>query len=202
VKRIYLYRVMVWLSLFLPVGLPPLHVAAQSASPTTGPKTVYIPQILFQPIAAYELNTAESALEQFLLTYPGQQRPTLLIDITLAQVARQHAEDMANRDYCSHTTPDGYGPNYLVRAAGYPLPAEYSQSERGNNIESIACGQDSAQQVWNQLINSGAHRRHLLGQSDMYRQQIDYGIGFAYRQGATYEYYWVIITAKKALPNE
>ena len=50
------------------------------------------------------------------------------------------ALDMAVRGYESHVNPDGFGPNYLVRQAGYPLSSTYSSSLTANSIEVMYFG--------------------------------------------------------------
>ncbi|MEZ4611982.1 MAG: hypothetical protein R2838_17355 [Caldilineaceae bacterium] len=77
-----------------------------------------------------------------------------------------------------------------------PLPSFYSMERDGNNIESIAGGFASAQDAWTGLLGSPAHRRHLLGEVDFYREQIDLGIGFVEDPDSDYRYYWVILTAR------
>ena len=114
----------------------------------------------------------------------------------LAQVARERALDMAQRRYFSHTTPEGYGPNYLVREAGYILPSYYGVENNANNIESIAAGNSTASATWQQWMGSSPHRTHLLGLIPFFAEQIEYGIGYAYDPNSPYRYYWVIITAK------
>jgi uncharacterized protein YkwD len=170
-------------------------VAAQS-EPQTQPVTkIYIPAVLNQSFTC-RLNQEEAAVEALLLHDDGQQRTEMNCNATLAKVARDRARDMAERDYFGHTNPDGHGPNFLVRSAGYELPSYYGQSVSANNVESIAAGHATADAVWSALMASAHHREHLLGENDFYREQVDYGIGFAQKEGATYRYYWVIITAK------
>src|SRR5690349_17362062 len=80
------------------------------------------------------LNAQEMAVFEKMQGASGQQRPSLKIDPVLSQVARARAADMARRDYFAHDNPDGQSPNYLVRKAGYELPASYPSN--GNNVES------------------------------------------------------------------
>jgi uncharacterized protein YkwD len=170
-------------------------VAAQS-DPQTQPVTlIYIPTVLNQSLTC-QLNQHEAAVETLLRHDSGQQRTEMNCNVTLAKVARERAKDMADRDYFGHTNPDGYGPNYLVQSAGYELPSYYGQSISANNVESIAAGHATADAVWSAWMASEKHREHLLAENDFYREQIDYGIGFAQREGAAYQYYWVVITAK------
>jgi uncharacterized protein YkwD len=156
---------------------------------------IYIP-IIFKQSTGCQLNQQEQELAALLLNDPGQQRDALTCNPMLAQVARERAADMANRNYFSHTNPDGYGPNYLVQVAGYELPDYYSQTKNANNVESIGAGQITANDVWAALRGSAGHRTHLLGEVSFYREQVEYGIGYVYQPGSTYQHYWVIIIAR------
>lgn len=138
----------------------------------------------------------EQAIAEYMITHPDQQRPILNCDPMLAQVAQLRAQDMADRDYFSHTNPDGYGPNYLVQQAGYLLPAFYNQALDANNIETIQAGSSTASEAWARLMNSDAHKTHLLGLISFYAEQVDFGIGYAYNPDSYYHHYWVIITAR------
>ncbi|UCG26276.1 MAG: hypothetical protein JSW55_09940, partial [Chloroflexota bacterium] len=174
-----------------------------------GPK----PSVIEQPaIAAVEydffvyLPTVDSALlcasakqeeeiASLARSHPGQGRPTMDCHPILAQVARERALDMGVRDYFSHVNPDGYGPNYLVRQAGYELPSWWGTDPELNNIESIAAGYQTAADAWNGWLNSPAHRRHVLGEIDFFAEQTNYGIGYAFVPGSKYGHYWVFISA-------
>lgn len=138
----------------------------------------------------------EQTIAEFMTTDPDQKRPILNCDPTLAQIAQLRAQDMADRDYFSHTNPEGFGPNYLVQQAGYLLPAFYNLALDANNIETIHGGSSTASGAWTSLMNSDPHQTHLLGLISFYAEQIDYGIGYAYNPNSTYHHYWVIITGR------
>ena len=144
-----------------------------------------------------QLNAEELALASLLKSDPNQQRTSMQCDPILSKVARERALDMGNRNYFSHTNPDGFGPNYLVQQAGYPLPIFYSQDLDGNNIESIQGGCSSSSCAWSAWMNSDGHSRHLLGLSSFFVEQTDFGVGYAYVPNSKYGFYWVIITARK-----
>jgi hypothetical protein len=160
---------------------------------------------VFIPIAVNRSNECaltanERQIEQQMVTAPDQRRATLMCNAILTQVARERARDMATRNYFGHTNPDGYGPNYLVREAGYPLPDYYSSAPDGNNIESIAAGHPSGMEAWSSWMKSPPHKEHLLGETEFYAEQIDYGIGHVYvGHGNTYKHYWVVLTAKSSV---
>lgn len=173
--------------------VPPLRSEVASA----------VSPIAFIPLAAKNspppscsLNPEEEQIAQYMIEHPDQQRPSLTCHPILARVARERAEDMAMRHYFDHTNPDGYGPNYLVRQAGYVLPSYYGTEPDANNIESIAGGYSTPGAAWQAWMNSSGHRSHLLGLHPFYAEQIEYGIGYVYDPSSDYRYYWVVITAK------
>lgn len=140
-------------------------------------------------------NVQESRVAELLHNDAGQGRAALACDPVLAAVAREKARDMASRNYFDHTNPDGAGPNFLIQQAGYRLPASYSQSRDGNNVESIAAGFESAEGAWDGWLNSDHHRPHVLGEIPFFAEQTEYGVGYFYDPNSFYHHYWVILTA-------
>lgn len=76
----------------------------------------------------------------------------LQVDSRLNASAQGHSEDMSNRDYFSHTTPEGVTFDQRIRNAGYPSPG----------AENIAYGARSAEQVMEMWMESEGHRRNIL----------------------------------------
>jgi len=92
----------------------------------------------------------------------------------VALVARKHSEDMANREYYSHYSPEGRGPNERLLAGGV------SPCGWGENIYSSPKDAISAHQGW---MNSLGHRNNILNST--YLQQL--GVGAAIdREGKPY----------------
>jgi hypothetical protein len=134
-----------------------------------------------------------------ILVENGARRPTRLTrNPVLDSVARARAWDMAVRGYFAHVNPDGIGPNALVEAAGYRLPAEYDRRPTGNDIEAAAAGYGTARQAWNWFMGSPWHRTHLLGLDERSRTQTEFGIGYAWRPQSRYGHYWVVLIARPA----
>ncbi|WP_263164536.1 sigma-70 family RNA polymerase sigma factor [Streptomyces sp. SCSIO ZS0520] len=71
----------------------------------------------------------------------------------LQSAAQSHSDDMADRDYFSHTDPDGGDPGDRITAAGYRW------STYGENI---AAGQQTPSQVMEGWMNSEGHRANIL----------------------------------------
>ena len=142
------------------------------------------------------LNNEERELGILLERDPGQQRPRIVFNPILSRVARQRARDMAARGYFSHTDPDGFGANHHVERAGYRLPGFYDHTPAGNNIESIGAGYEVAAIAWRGWMNSTGHRTHLLALNSFYREQTEYGVGYAWSRDSEYHHYWVVLIAR------
>lgn len=179
-----------------------------SAEGTAGSVDVYLPFVSSVDAPQSEIgdsrnpnsfceqaNSQELAIADLAENASGQQRPYMVCNPILAQVARDRARDMAVRNYFGHTNPDGIGPNALVRSAGYRLPSFYASSQDGNNIESIAAGYPTAQDAFNGWMNSSGHRTQVLGEIDFYKDQVEIGVGYYYDANSDYKHYWVFLSA-------
>jgi uncharacterized protein YkwD len=167
------------------------EAVAQSGSLTP---RAYLPLVAQNPSCS--LIPEEQQIARYMIQHPDQQRSSLTCHPILARVARERAEDMARRRYFAHTNPDGFGPNYLVRQAGYALPSYYGTEPDANNIESIAGGYPTAEATWQGWMDSSGHRDHLLGLNSFWAEQVEYGVGYACDPTSPYRHYWVVITAK------
>ena len=76
----------------------------------------------------------------------------LTADPALAAVARAHSADMRDRDYFSHTSPEGLSPFDRAERAG----VDYSRAEN------IAFGQADAAAVMEAWLDSPGHRANIL----------------------------------------
>lgn len=94
----------------------------------------------------------------------------LVLNAKLSDVAQAHAEDMVNRNYFSHNTPEGLSPFDRMHAAGI------SYQTAGENIAYWYKTPEEVMQTW---MNSTGHRANIL--------KAQYGkIGIGYDQN-----YWV-----------
>lgn len=80
----------------------------------------------------------------------------LALDGLLNKAAQGHTDDMLNRSYYSHDTPEGLTSHDRIKAVGY------SPSFSGENI---AKGQFSVQEVMDSWMDSPAHRDNILNQN-------------------------------------
>lgn len=104
-----------------------------------------------------EAGSRETTAEARVLTLVNAERAQagcspLTADPELAALAGDHSEDMAERDYFSHTTPDGMTPWDRAEAAGV--------DHMGG--ENIARGQADAEAVMESWMNSPGHRANIL----------------------------------------
>ena len=95
-------------------------------------------------------------------------------DDSLAALAESHCEDMIDRNFFAHNTPDGQTPFDRMKAAGK------TYSSAGENI---AAGQSSPQNVMDSWMNSPGHRKNILNPDFEY-----IGVGLA--RGGSYGIYW------------
>lgn len=143
----------------------------------------------------HRLGSSETNLSKFVVNDPGQMRLKLSLDPILCKVARARAADMNKRNYFSHTNPSGFGPNYLVRKAGYQLPISYGSSKTGNFIESILLTSSEPKQALEEWKNSGSHKPHLLGIDPFYRGQTSIGVGIYPSSHDERLFYYVFLSA-------
>lgn len=105
----------------------------------------------------------------------------LTVNNTLAVVAQNHAVDMAQSDYFSHTSLDGRSPFDRMRAAGYRYTAA---------AENIAAGYQTPESVVAGWMNSSGHRANILNCG--YTQ---IGVGYYLMNpdsgSVNYYHYWV-----------
>jgi uncharacterized protein YkwD len=85
----------------------------------------------------------------------------------LDAAAQGHSDDMADRGYFEHTTPEGRTPAERAEAAGYPYQSLY---------ENIALGQTTAREVMTGWMQSTGHCRGILAP-----EPVDLGIGLSLR---------------------
>ena len=139
------------------------------------------------------------------LSYVERKKP-LIWNSILAKVAQEKAEDMARRNYFSHTNPENMGINILIHEEGYLLQDEWIQKSNDNYFESLGAGYSDGVDAIKELIiddgvNPPGHRNHLLGITEFWSNCYDIGIGFVNSEDindqSTYSTYICIIIAKK-----
>ncbi len=98
----------------------------------------------------------------------------------LAVAARRHSRNMAENDFFSHESPNGFRPADRIQQAGY----QYSAIG-----ENIAAGQITPREVVDSWMRSPGHRANILNPN---LQEI--GIGYYFKSNDTgnvnYNHYW------------
>jgi uncharacterized protein YkwD len=165
----------------VPAAAPVLDApAAAGASPTAGARGAAPGAAGSRapkpppPKAKPAVTDEDAAAEAEVVTLVNAERATagcnpLTVDARLTTAARRHSQDMADRDYFDHTTPDGITFDARITAAGYPWRSAG---------ENIAKGQRTPAAVMSSWMNSPGHRANILNCAFK-----DLGVGLA-RNGA------------------
>jgi uncharacterized protein YkwD len=102
--------------------------------------------------------------------------PPLRLDDRLSKAGRDHALDMGQHAYFSHTSLDGRTFVDRVHAVGYGSPS----------AENIAAGYDTPQEVVQGWLASAGHCANIMS-----TDSVDIGVGFANVPGSPFGTYWV-----------
>ncbi len=146
------------------------------------------------------LNEAAQQLALLIIQDPLQQRTRLSCHPLLAEAAAEKAKTMAQKGIVNHYV-GGLGANQRLRMIGYQLPPFYSGAI-GNQVEAVAGGYSTAEEVWAAFKASNGHRSHLLGELPFYRQQLHIGVGFHYKWSSPHVEYWTVYIAREAVAED
>lgn len=153
--------------------------------------TLFLPALWLggaaRPATAQSLDSEESAFLTLINNFRAQNGAgPLQVSAALENSSTWMSNDMATKNYFSHTDSLGRDPGTRMAAFGYPY---YPWGEN------IAAGNSDAQSTFNQLATacdpdaSGtctyAHRQNMLNASF-----VVIGIGRAYSSTSTYGWYW------------
>lgn len=141
---------------------------------------------LLMPFTALGASSQQEGLFAEVNAYRQQNgKSTLKRDADLERRAQAHAEDMAERNYFSHTSPDGT--TFAMRIKGYGAAAG----------ENIAAGQRDAVAVVQAWSKSPGHNTNMLNSN--HRAM---GLGYAYNAQSIYKHYWVLILGSKEVADQ
>lgn len=139
-------------------------------------------------VLGYATNVSiSSLLQETNIQRSDNGQPALSLNSKLSQAAQAKANDMAKRDYWSHTTPDGEQPWQFITAAGY----DYTSA-----AENLAYGFDSSSGTVSGWMNSAGHRANLLNNT-----YSDVGFGIANAPDYQGDGEETIVVAMYAKPN-
>ena len=131
------------------------------------------------PQGPSSLTSAQSDLQALVNQYRSSNGlQTVSLNGALSNAATWMANDMATKNYFSHTSLDGRSPAQRMAGAGYPASSSYTG-------EDLAAGFAGAAQVMSGWIASPAHNAVLLNPN-----YDAIGIGLGYSATSTYKWYW------------
>jgi uncharacterized protein YkwD len=138
-----------------PTPVPPTPVPPTAVPPTSVPTTA--PAQAPPPAAASLV-----PLEQEMFAGHNSQRANsglagLTLDARLLQVARQRAQDMAAKNYFSHTSPSGETAFTILEQIGYAYQLAGENIARNNYPDA-----QSVQVAMTGFMNSASHRENIL----------------------------------------
>lgn len=150
-------------------------------------KALLLALVLAGPAPAVA-DTAQTVLAAVNAARSQKGCAPLKLNAKLTAAARGHAKAMAEKNFFSHTGPDGsFGAR--IKRQGYSF---------GAAAENIAAGQSSAGAVFKSWMRSSGHRRNILN-----CRMKETGIAMVYQpddkpirgSGSALRYYWVQVFA-------
>lgn len=158
---------------------PRTPLRAQSATLTN---RLFLPGIVVQPASSW------SAPELAVFNLINQQRrangcPEVKMSDELANAARAHSKDMADKNFVSHTGSSGSSFSQRAKAAGY----QFFPSG-----EIIAAGQSTPNDAVTSWMNSSGHRSIILTCAND-----DIGVGYVDKAGSQYRFYWTVVFGQR-----
>ena len=146
-------------------------------------------------------NNEQSRLLSKLITHDlEQKRINIRCNKMLTRIAVAKAKKMAEFGLVTHNL--GGSPNSRLRDAGYKLPIHYGADSFSNQVEAIAGGYSSAEDVWDAFKRSQVHRTHLLGEHEFYVEQDEIGVAFIKEWQSPHVEYWVVYLTKGFKNNQ
>lgn len=146
-------------------------------------------------------NNKQAQLLVKLIKADSEQNRTIIrCNKLLTQAAKAKAEKMAEFGLVMHNI--GGSPNSRLTNEGYRLPEYYGNEFSSNQVEAIAGGYASAEEVWEAFKSSDAHRSHLLAEHEFYVEQDEIGIAFVRKWESPHVEYWVVYLTKGFQQNQ
>ncbi len=132
------------------------------------------------------------SLIQSIQKHQHQQRNTLECNAKLNEIALIKAKLILESQDIWHDAGH-MTPNQLLRHHGFKLPKTYPHF--GNQVEALAGGEETVDEVFTDFLNSEPHRKLLLGEDAFFKSQDQIGAAFIKDLSTEHEYYWVVIIA-------
>ncbi|TPH12797.1 CAP domain-containing protein [Litorilituus lipolyticus] len=139
-------------------------------------------------------------LAKLIINDDEQLRPSIRCNKLLSEIALVKAKKMLEFGLVTHNL-DG-SPNALLREHNYKLPDYYGTDFNSNQVEAVAGGYSSAEEVWSSFKDSEAHRVHLLGEHKFYAEQDELGVALIEEWSSPHVEYWVVYLTKGYAKNQ
>lgn len=137
-------------------------------------------------------NAIAAELIDLIKNHKNQQRGVLSCNKSLNKIANIKAGIIIESKDVWHNAGH-MTPNQLLRHHEFRLPKTYPIF--GNQVEALAGGEHSAEEVFDDFLNSEPHRNLLLGEDDFFKSQDQIGAAFIKDLSTDHQYYWVVIIA-------
>ncbi|EGZ30305.1 hypothetical protein PHYSODRAFT_421947, partial [Phytophthora sojae] len=124
---------------------------------------------------------SQTGFQSLLLAAVNKERaacglPSLCMSSKLQSAAQKHSNDMAAKNYMSHTGSDGSSMSQRITASGYQWT---------DIAENVAAGQKDVAAVMKSWMNSAGHKQNILS-----KDYTMFGCGYAYSAKSSYKHYW------------
>ena len=86
----------------------------------------------------------------------------LCVQEDLMAAAQGHADDMIERDFYAHETPEGLTPGDRITRAGYPFATYGENNNRVSGLDAGEPGRDELREAFEGWMESPGHRENLL----------------------------------------
>lgn len=148
-----------------------------------------------------ELEPKEAALATLIIQDNGQKRSELICNPMLVGLARGWAQELSRQNRLTHLDGERRGPNERLLAGGYPLAVSYPRA-MANQVEALVGGYGDPEEVWEALKSSDNHRQLLLGETEFFVEQNEFGVGHYRDVSTSYIDFWVIYIARQSKEGE
>lgn len=137
------------------------------------PNLIYPGDTVYIPLPDAELlSTQEEILKLVNIERAKQNLKPLTLDWQVSRVAQYKSDDMANKNYFSHTSPTYGSPFDMLKS----FNVKYKSAG-----ENIAKGQKTANAVMTAWMNSEGHRANIMNANFTHL-----GVGYTVKNGTTY----------------
>lgn len=157
-------------------------------------------QVEAKPLVTCGTNAKAQQLFTLIVNDKDQNRTRIRCNPLLTKLAMDKAKKMQEFGLVQHNL--GGSPNAHLSNGGYQLPDYYGVQFHANQVEAVAGGYETAEQVWEAFKNSTAHRSHLLGEHEFYLEQDEIGVGFIREWHSPHVEYWVVYLTKGYSPDQ